>query len=68
MTIESINHYIKMLEKEGWISPTCEYCKAAFYPELEHGAKFGNIFAPRHRASKNCKSGMNSHCTCDSCF
>jgi hypothetical protein len=60
--------YIVSLETAGFISPDCRSCLQDFYPELVKGKKLGDIFAPRHQASKRCESGKRAHCTCDTCF
>ena len=57
---------IKRLEILGEIDPNCKTCKSIFYPSYEKG--IFTVFAPRHKASKNCQSGKRPHCTCDCCF
>ncbi len=63
-----IFEYIKELESKGKIDPNCKMCKEVFYPRLETGAHFSDIFAPNHMAMTTCKSGKYNHCTCDTCF
>jgi len=60
--------YIKALEMKGLVEPDCAMCNEVFYPKLKEGVKMMDIFAPRHKASENCKSGKHDHCTCDTCF
>lgn len=68
MTNPQISSYIRALEMKGYIEPDCPTCNENFYPKLNEGTKIMDIFAPRHIASENCKSGKNPHCTCDVCF
>lgn len=60
--------YVKNLESRGELDPNCKFCKDHFYSRIEKGELISNIFAPRHKASLNCRSGKHSHCTCDCCF
>lgn len=38
----------------------CAYC--------DRERELKNDFHPSHDASRNCKSGRRSHCSCDLCF
>lgn len=51
-------------EARGELEPECPGC-AEFYrdPDLPR-----NVFAPRHKAKRACRSGSYAHCTCDTCF
>jgi hypothetical protein len=51
------------MEQLGHIRADCQAC-AEFY-KAENPL---NVFAPRHRPSDRCESGMRAHCTCDTCF
>jgi hypothetical protein len=52
-------------ESKGWIDPNCKACVDMGYYSATDPA---SVFAPRHLASANCKSGSRAHCTCRSCF
>jgi hypothetical protein len=54
---------IAHMEAIGSIQPGCRACQ-----EFYNSPKPVNVFAPRHTASSRCRSGKNSHCTCDTCF
>ena len=56
------------LEEDGLIDSTCQTCREVFIPQLQEGKTLGQIFAPRHQASRRCESGKRAHCTCDTCF
>lgn len=65
---ETINKYIMQLYRDDRIDKDCKTCQEDFIPRLMNGARLSDIFAPRHKASENCKSGKHPHCTCDTCF
>lgn len=60
--------YILDLEDMGELDPNCKICITYFYPFARLGKSIVNVFAPRHKASPNCKSGKHAHCSCDICF
>ena len=63
-----IQKYIKRLEDEEMIDPTCTFCNEHFYSKLLQGRKMMDIMAPRHLATDRCESGKSNHCSCDICF
>jgi hypothetical protein len=60
--------YIKQMERDGELDPNCKTCVEVFYPKIKEGKRIGDVFAPRHKALRSCRSGRYPHCTCDSCF
>lgn len=64
---ETPREVLNRWETEGISVPTCRGCEV-FYEAVARGEMPYNVFASRHRASKECKSGKRPHCTCDSCF
>lgn len=66
--LTKLEQYIKDLEIAGYMHPDCSTCQKVFYNPVKRGILFSNIFAPSHKASRNCESGKRPHCTCDTCF
>lgn len=59
---ETREQRIARWEAMGSIAPGCPSCREFYdHPTLD-------AFAPRHRASRYCRSGGRPHCTCDLCF
>lgn len=59
---ETREQRIARLEKLGYIVPGCPGCRKWYdHPTIDP-------FAPSHKASKNCASGKEPHCTCDACW
>lgn len=62
-------------EKGEVCTERCVYCKGAgeytyTYEACGVDGCTYNAYgmSPSHEASRNCKSGQLSHCTCDTCF
>lgn len=64
MSTETREDVIARWELMGLIDRNCRGCDE-FFAKAEGPHK---VFAPPHKASANCESGKQAHCTCDRCF
>jgi hypothetical protein len=63
-TVETREQRIKRLEGLGMLDRDCKTCQQTFLAAEDPL----EVFAPRHRASRLCRSGGHDHCTCSACW
>ena len=63
---ETRDEQIARLTQSGDLDPECRPCREWILVYVDRMPT--DVFAPRHKASGNCRSGGRHHCTCDICF